>query len=112
MVRIFNECQRSSSSHRRSVLALSKMYTADPEAVLDAFMACVHHLLIVYKREPAVERAVAFVATACSPSTDEATENNEEGDTSSPTTTPTGAAAAGLGDKFAVDVIRYVSPHT
>lgn len=59
----FNDAQRSAATHRRASRALVAAHAADPRAFLDAFLHALNRALVVFAREPAVERVVAFVAT-------------------------------------------------
>lgn len=58
---VFDECQRASASSAKGVAVLRKLHNRDPEACMASFWACVHRLLLVFKREPAVQRLVGLV---------------------------------------------------
>ena len=58
----FADAQRSQATHGRAVKALSRAYENDQGAFLQAFLHCLNRALVVFAREPAVERVVTFVA--------------------------------------------------
>lgn len=63
----FQEVQRTFSSHRKAAVLLRQRQDAatDTESFRAAFFACIERVLPVFKREPAVERVVAFVVQYC-----------------------------------------------
>lgn len=58
----FADAQRSQATHTRAVKSLTKVYESDHSAFLQAFLHCFNRALVVFAREPAVERVVTFVA--------------------------------------------------
>ena len=57
------ECQRSFAVHRKCILRLKQAQAADPEEVRETFVDCLNRALLVFKREPAVERFVSLVTS-------------------------------------------------
>lgn len=58
----FADAQRSQATHIRALKSLSRAYDADDGAFLQAFLHALNRALVVFAREPAVERVVTFVA--------------------------------------------------
>ena len=62
---VLQECQRSVNAHRRGGVALHKLRQSETARedgqFLAAFLAATDRVLAVYRREPAVERVVAFI---------------------------------------------------
>lgn len=58
----FADAQRSYATHARASRALLAAFQKSPEAFLDAFVHCLNRALVVFSREPAVERIISFVA--------------------------------------------------
>ncbi|CAG9463449.1 unnamed protein product [Pedinophyceae sp. YPF-701] len=59
---IFNQAQRSRVSHAKWAGALASKRAEDSEAFEETFFTCLQHVLLVFKKEPNVERVVRFVA--------------------------------------------------
>ena len=59
-----DEVQTSTASHNKVLTSLVTLYekTEKPERFFEAFFPPFSNVLLVYKREPAVERVIAFVA--------------------------------------------------
>ncbi|KAJ1480954.1 armadillo-type protein [Baffinella frigidus] len=64
------ECQRSFAVHRKCILRLKQAQVADPEEFKETFVECLNRALLVFKREPAVERFVKLVSSFVSFSND------------------------------------------
>jgi hypothetical protein len=62
ILRAFDDAQRSFASHPKHVAQMRAAFAADAQAFFEAFVAECSRVLLVYKREPAVERLVDFVA--------------------------------------------------
>lgn len=62
MATAFNDAQRTTSAHRRARKQLLSAFRASPTAFFSAFTHCLNRALLVFSRQPAVERLVAFVA--------------------------------------------------
>ena len=62
ILRAFDDAQRSFASHPKHVAQMRAAYEADAQAFFEHFVAECGRVLVVYKREPAVERLVDFVA--------------------------------------------------
>jgi Nuclear condensing complex subunits, C-term domain len=58
----FADAQRSLATHARASRALSAAAARDPPAFLAAFLHALNRALLVFAREPAVERVIALVA--------------------------------------------------
>ena len=56
-----DECQRSFAAHRKCVLRLKKVQASQPAEFREAMMGAVDRALLVFKREPCVERLFQFV---------------------------------------------------
>ncbi|XP_071948625.1 condensin complex subunit 3-like [Antedon mediterranea] len=61
---IFEECQKGSQSHNKLIKALKLNYqnTTEKEAFTEEFINYLKYSLIVFKKEPVVERTLDFVA--------------------------------------------------
>jgi len=59
---IFDECQRSFAAHKAAIKRMKKMLLDDEENFYETFVACVCKVLPTFKREPAVERLIQFIA--------------------------------------------------
>ncbi|CAM9716500.1 unnamed protein product, partial [Choristocarpus tenellus] len=59
--KLFTEAQRTAQCHQRCCIALHRLMMKQPSS-RDEFFACLSQLLVVFKREPAVERLVQFVS--------------------------------------------------
>jgi condensin complex subunit 3 len=57
---ILDECQRSFATHRKALHSLTKLHV-EHIGFVEEFMAHVNRVLVVFKREPAVERVVQFI---------------------------------------------------
>ncbi|KAG5180157.1 nuclear condensing complex subunit [Tribonema minus] len=69
--KLFADAQRSTANHTRCAAALRRALSARPALTTELF-ACIDRVLTVFKREPAAERLVAFIArAACLPGGDE-----------------------------------------
>jgi len=66
----FADAQRSQATHARVVKSLSRAYELDNSRFNDSFIDCFNRALIVFAREPAVERIVTFVASFCASNAD------------------------------------------
>ena len=60
--RAFDDAQRSFASHPKHVELLRASFAAQPQSFYDAFVSECSRVLLVYKREPAVERLVDFIS--------------------------------------------------
>ncbi|KAK2143344.1 hypothetical protein LSH36_852g00004, partial [Paralvinella palmiformis] len=59
---VFSDCQKSIQSHRKLVQKLCKVYETTPLGEFwDTFLRHMQYCLIVFKREPAVDRTVNFI---------------------------------------------------
>lgn len=58
----FADAQRTQATHNRAIKALTRAYESGQDAFLLAFLHCLNRALVVFAREPAVERVVTFVA--------------------------------------------------
>jgi condensin complex subunit 3 len=56
-----DECQRSFASHRKCVLRLKKVQSANPKEFKEAVTSAIDRALLVFKREPCVERLFQFI---------------------------------------------------
>jgi condensin complex subunit 3 len=56
-----DECQRSFASHRKCVVKLKKIQKSDPKEFREAVLSALDKALLVFKREPCVERLFQFV---------------------------------------------------
>lgn len=59
----FNDAQRSTATHRRAAASLAAAASSDESTFRAAFLHALNRALVVFGREPAVERVVSFVAT-------------------------------------------------
>ena len=66
IIDVFDESQRSFGNHKRCQKAFVKLYQTEGDKLIDQLFQCVKRVLVVYKREPAVERVVDFVSTSLS----------------------------------------------
>ena len=57
------ECQRGFAVHRKCILRLKQAQIADPQEFMETFVECLNRALLVFKREPAVERFMKLVAS-------------------------------------------------
>lgn len=64
IIRFLDEAQNSTSTQHKLVNGLVALYdrTDNPEGFFEAFFQPFSNLLLVYKREPAVERVVTFIS--------------------------------------------------
>jgi hypothetical protein len=60
----FQNAQKSASTHASGSEAMRRLLALYPD-LLDEFFGCVSRILIVSKKEPSVERLVAFIAQTC-----------------------------------------------
>ncbi len=58
---LLNECQRSVGAHRKASMLLRRMLQDAPEATTAALLGAIDRVLLVFKREPPVERLVQFL---------------------------------------------------
>eukprot|EP00178_Gracilaria_changii_P026380 TRINITY_DN811_c0_g1_i1.p1 TRINITY_DN811_c0_g1~~TRINITY_DN811_c0_g1_i1.p1 ORF type:complete len:948 (-),score=149.11 TRINITY_DN811_c0_g1_i1:5471-8314(-) len=58
----FNTAQRTAAAHPRATSLLLRAYHLNPDAFLDSFTFSLNRLLLVYSRDPPVERLVHFVS--------------------------------------------------
>jgi condensin complex subunit 3 len=58
---VLNECQKTFAVHRKCLKALRKIQSQDPKKFIKDFVPYLNRVLVVFKREPAVERVVQFV---------------------------------------------------
>jgi condensin complex subunit 3 len=58
---ILDDCQRTTATHKKSCLALLRLYAHDPDKFKEQLLAHIDRLLLVFKREPAVERVCKFI---------------------------------------------------
>ncbi|GBG25299.1 Condensin complex subunit 3 [Hondaea fermentalgiana] len=73
----FDECQRSAFTHTKAIQRIVALQETAPEATVEAqFKKLLNHIMRVGKREPAVERLVAFVGLCCSARSDNADNAN------------------------------------
>ena len=63
---LFDECQQSYASHRKALMLMNRMHQQHTEEFRAHFMTCLEPILLVFKREPAVERLVKFVCDLAS----------------------------------------------
>ena len=65
ILRALDGAQASVASHPKHLVTLVTLYekTKDPTGFFDAFFPPFSNVLLVYKREPAVERVVSFVSS-------------------------------------------------
>ena len=56
-----DECQRSFASHRKCVVKLKKVQKSEPKEFREAVLSALDKALLVFKREPCVERLFQFV---------------------------------------------------
>lgn len=61
LVDVFEACQKSVTAHKRGWQRCLELQDEDREGFRDEFIQHVNRLLIVWKREPAVERLCKFV---------------------------------------------------
>eukprot|EP01050_Picozoa_sp_SAG11_P019285 SAG11_NODE_3047_length_2733_cov_2.293850_1_plen_814_part_10 len=59
----FGNAQKTVASHKKYVLSMQRERSQRPEDFRKEFVTCLNSILVVFKREPAVERLVKFVAT-------------------------------------------------
>ncbi len=64
IIRFLDEAQNSSSLQHKLVNGLAALYsrTDDHKRFFEAFFQPFSNILLVYKREPAVERVVSFIS--------------------------------------------------
>ena len=58
----FTACQKTVACHKKYILSLDKQRKQSPEEFAEEFKASLGPILTVFKREPAVERLVAFTS--------------------------------------------------
>lgn len=58
----FDECQRSFAVHAHWISSLRALYMKDHLAFIEAFVSAVNRVLLIFKREPSVERLVEFIS--------------------------------------------------
>jgi condensin complex subunit 3 len=58
----FTACQKTVACHKKYILSLERERKQDPAAFGQQFKQSLHSILTVFKREPAVERLVAFTS--------------------------------------------------
>lgn len=77
---LFTEAQRSVAAHKKCAKSLAGVRARSDEATFRAeLIKCTNCVLLVYKREPAIERLVQFLVAfvmADVPSGDEASDEN------------------------------------
>eukprot|EP00514_Thraustochytrium_sp_LLF1b_P009917 CAMPEP_0184543104 /NCGR_PEP_ID=MMETSP0199_2-20130426/2681_1 /TAXON_ID=1112570 /ORGANISM="Thraustochytrium sp., Strain LLF1b" /LENGTH=941 /DNA_ID=CAMNT_0026937087 /DNA_START=84 /DNA_END=2906 /DNA_ORIENTATION=+ len=66
VLRILDNCQRSSHVHAECATKLGEMVREGPEEALESIRVTVDKLLVIGKKEPSVERLVRFISTICS----------------------------------------------
>jgi condensin complex subunit 3 len=87
--RILQECQKSFAYHKKANKALYKLQSSDPKQFIKDFLPFLNRILLVFNREPAVERLVQFIIHfAC---------NGEHGQD---------------GEEFSMYLVRYLLRHT
>lgn len=64
IIKVLTESQNSLNSHQRLLKSLTATYKKeeDPNSFFEAFFPPFSNVLVVFKREPAVERVIDFVA--------------------------------------------------
>jgi condensin complex subunit 3 len=63
LAEILNEAQHSFAGHRKQIIILKKLQGRNPSQFFEDFCGCLDHVLLVFKREPAVERIVSFMVS-------------------------------------------------
>lgn len=63
---IFNQAQKTLAAHQRCIQALEKHYTKNPATFANNFINMVKRLLLIFKRDAHIERAVQLVITFAS----------------------------------------------
>ena len=61
IVDILEDVQKTFATHRRCVKALRKIQSNDPQKFTKDFIPYLNRILVVFKREPAVERLIQFI---------------------------------------------------
>jgi condensin complex subunit 3 len=95
----FADAQRSAATHPRVGRGLSAALERDEAVFLEVFLQALNRALVVFAREPAVERVIAFVATFVA---------GHAADRAAPSTAPGPARTA----NFASLVLQYLVEHT
>ena len=64
ITKVLSECQSSLSCHQRLLKSLTAVYKKEEDSAVffEAFFTPFSNVLVVFKREPAVERVIEFVA--------------------------------------------------
>lgn len=60
---VLRDCQKTFASHKRGIKTLKKIQKNEPEAFPKQFIPLINRLLIIFKREPSVERLIQFIIT-------------------------------------------------
>lgn len=61
MTEILHECQKSFAYHKKGIIGMKKLLLNDPNSFQAEFISHLNQILLIFKREPAVERLVQFI---------------------------------------------------
>lgn len=75
--RVFEDAQRSFANHHRCLVALRSIHHKKRQGFGDSLKPYIDRMLLVFKREAAVERLVDFVSKFATESTDDADQSEE-----------------------------------
>lgn len=59
--RILDDCQKSFGAHQKSLKAMKRLYLLNPVLFKKEFQSVLNQVLLISKREPAVERTIQFI---------------------------------------------------
>jgi condensin complex subunit 3 len=62
---VLNECQKTFASHKKGVSTLCKLRQKDSKAFDAELLNLINRILVVFKRDPAVERLIQFLIAFC-----------------------------------------------
>ncbi len=63
VVEALEDCQKSFATHKRCMLRMKQAQQSDPTKFKQTLFSCLNRAMLVFRREPAVERMLHFIAS-------------------------------------------------
>jgi condensin complex subunit 3 len=73
IAQLLGQCQKTFASHKKCLKAMRKLLAKDPQQFAKEFIPLLNKILLIFKREPAVERLIQFIITFSTIRDDEST---------------------------------------
>lgn len=70
VIEALEDCQKSFATHKRCMLRMKQAQQSDPKKFKQTLFACLNRAMLIFRREPAVERLLHFIASFVSFSND------------------------------------------